>query len=98
MIFQRNLMENLTDFNEISNNLMEKLRSYADGKTVVSIQHHLNRAALDIISKVAFGMNVDSINDPNNELNSYIMNSLDGVGQIIYNPLISVRLLYNIFI
>ena len=41
-------------FNQITNLLTEKLRSMADGKTVVSLFNEVNRATLDAIALVNF--------------------------------------------
>ena len=83
-------MENLNDFNENSDTLMEKLRKYSDGKTMITLQYELNRATLDIISKVAFGMNVGSINDDKNELNACILNSMEGFVSVLSDPFVKV--------
>ena len=39
-------------FNQITNTLTEKLRSMADGKTVVNLFNEVNRATLDAIALV----------------------------------------------
>ena len=85
-------MEYLGDFNEKSDILMEKLRKYADGKTVINFLNEINRATLDIISKIFFGMTVESLNNPNNEFNNYISKSIGGCLMIRRDPLIRVDL------
>lgn len=60
-------------FNLKSNILLEKLRTLADGKTLVTLFDQFNCTALDIISAVAFGMDTDTLNDPNNKLNRYVL-------------------------
>jgi hypothetical protein len=39
-------------FNSLTDILMEKLRTKADGKTVVSLLNEMNRATLDAIASV----------------------------------------------
>jgi len=46
----------MDEFNYKSNKLLEKLRKFADGKTVVSLFDQFSCTAMDIISHVAFGM------------------------------------------
>lgn len=51
--FHRNVLINsMADFNDKTNILMEKLRSKANGKTIVSMNTEINKFALDIISSV----------------------------------------------
>ncbi len=93
--------------------LIEKLRSMADGKQVVTLFNELNHALLDLIARVsffsffflknfnrygymfekkaAFGMEVDSINEPSNELNHYVYESVKGFYRITFDPFIYVR-------
>lgn len=39
-------------FNQISNNVAEKFRSKADGKTIIHLFNEINRATLDAIALV----------------------------------------------
>ena len=48
----------------------------------------MNNATLDLIASVAFGMDVDSINDPENELNRYVYECLEGFYRIQFEPFI----------
>ena len=68
----------MDEFNNKSNILLEKTRSLADGKTVVTMFDQFNCTALDVISAVAFGMNTDTLNDPNNKLNIFVAEALKG--------------------
>lgn len=45
-------MEFVGQFNQKADILMEKLRSMADGKTVISLFPEINRATLDAIALV----------------------------------------------
>ena len=42
------------EFNDKGDILMEKFRSLADGKTLVTFQTEINRFALDVISSVIY--------------------------------------------
>lgn len=46
------LMTFVKQFNSLTDILMEKLRTKADGKTVVSLLNEMNRATLDAIASV----------------------------------------------
>ena len=46
------LINSLEEFNTKSDLLMDRFRSLADGKTVVTLFNEINRAALDIIASV----------------------------------------------
>ena len=48
------LMTFVNHFNSKADLLLERLRSLADGKTVVKLFPEINRAALDIIAMVSF--------------------------------------------
>ncbi|KAM5129025.1 cholesterol 24-hydroxylase-like [Mantella aurantiaca] len=50
-------------FNEKAEDLVERLAENADGKTEVGMHDMLCRITLDVISKVAFGMNLNAIDD-----------------------------------
>lgn len=91
--FQRNVLKTFFDeFNEKSNLLMEKLRSKADGKTRITMFPEINKLALDIISSVAFGFNNDSVNQSENYLNKLIINLLEGLNELLIDPLIQVKI------
>ncbi len=46
------LVHSLEEFNLKADLLMERFRSLADGKTIVTLFNEINRAALDIIASV----------------------------------------------
>ena len=58
--------------------MLEKLRKLANDKTVVKLFDQFNCTALDIIAQVAFGIETDTLNDPNNKLNKWVTESLKG--------------------
>ena len=43
----------MNEFNQKGDILMEKLRSFADGKTEIKLLNELNHAALDVIASVS---------------------------------------------
>nr|QUF59390.1 cytochrome p450 CYP3049F1 [Brachionus angularis] len=90
--FQQHVLINaITDFNLKIDLLLERLRTLADGKTQVILFNEINHAALDIIAKVAFGMNVDSINDPKNELNHYVYEGIKGFYRQTFDPFLMYK-------
>ncbi|XP_033846327.1 cholesterol 24-hydroxylase-like isoform X3 [Periophthalmus magnuspinnatus] len=55
-LYLRGLM---STFNERADKLMDKLSEHADNKTVANMLHLFNCVAMDIIAKVAFGVELD---------------------------------------
>lgn len=51
----------VSHFNQIVNTLSDKLRSKADGKTVISMFDEINRATLDAIALVSMRMPVVNV-------------------------------------
>uniref|UniRef100_A0A3B4B802 Cholesterol 24-hydroxylase n=1 Tax=Periophthalmus magnuspinnatus TaxID=409849 RepID=A0A3B4B802_9GOBI len=49
----------MSTFNERADKLMDKLSEHADNKTVANMLHLFNCVAMDIIAKVAFGVELD---------------------------------------
>ena len=84
----------LNGINLKSDILLDRFKNLSDAaaltKTSVKMFDEMNHAALDIIASVAFGMNNDSINDPNNILNKYVYESVKGFYRIQFEPFILV--------
>ncbi|XP_069805422.1 cholesterol 24-hydroxylase-like isoform X2 [Dendropsophus ebraccatus] len=57
------LIELMAPFNEKAEELMERLAEKADGSCHVGMHAMMSRVALDVISKVAFGMETNSLED-----------------------------------
>ena len=55
---------------------MERLRCLADGKTIVNLFTEFNHATLDAIAQIAFGMDVDSINQKDPKLSQALSSIL----------------------
>nr|UOU03247.1 cytochrome P450 3049F1 [Brachionus rubens] len=94
------LHDSVNELNSKIDILLLRLRSLADGKTKITLFNEINHVALDIIASVAFGMNVDSVNDPKNELNHYVYESLKGFYRQTFEPFLQFnptewKFLYN---
>ncbi|KAJ8007314.1 hypothetical protein DPEC_G00116250 [Dallia pectoralis] len=57
------LQSQVGTFNERADKLMDKLATVADTSTTVSMQHMFNCVTLDVITKVAFGVDLNLLND-----------------------------------
>ncbi|XP_069064398.1 cholesterol 24-hydroxylase-like isoform X2 [Pleurodeles waltl] len=66
-------------FNEKAEALMEKLEEKADGKTEVGIHNLMCRVTLDVIAKVAFGLELNSLQDEKTPFPQAITTALKGM-------------------
>ena len=82
----------LKQFNEKSDILMDRLRSFADGKRVVDLFPELNHTALDAINLIAFGLNTDCINEKDKRLSDSISDSLRVIGLSFEIPFYEVQI------
>ncbi|XP_022090979.1 cholesterol 24-hydroxylase-like [Acanthaster planci] len=81
--FHRKYLKTLiSTFNQSANVLIEKLTNVADGKTVVPMLDEFNKFTLDVLAKVAFGL--DLLEDKG--FNKAICKSLTGVEICFYKP------------
>lgn len=80
--FLRSIMKT---FNKAADDLMEKLRKDADGKTVMRLDHELHLITHDIIGKVAFDKDLDALNDNQNPFPHAITMVLDGFSASVKN-------------
>lgn len=87
-----NIEEYAIQFNEQGNILMDKLRSLADGKTPIRMLTYFTRATLDIIANVAFGLNINSMEDSSNILNDHLNQILGSITDLIADPLLPVAI------
>lgn len=69
-------------FNEMSERLMDKLEENADGKTPVVMHDLVNCVTLDVITKVAFGVDLNLLNDTDSPFQNAIELCLKGM---LYN-------------
>ncbi|XP_038073597.1 cholesterol 24-hydroxylase-like [Patiria miniata] len=81
--FHRKYLKNLiSSFNKSANVLIDKLAKVADGKTEVLMLDEFNKFTLDVLAKVAFGL--DLLEDKG--FNKAICKSLVGVEICFYKP------------
>ncbi|XP_069807338.1 cholesterol 24-hydroxylase-like [Dendropsophus ebraccatus] len=73
-------------FNEKAENLMEQLASKADGKQHVSLHGVINRVTLDVITKVAFGMELGLSEGNESDFPNAISLALKGMVTYMQNP------------
>ena len=86
------LMTFVDQFNAKGDLLMERLRSFGDGLTIVNLSDEFNHAALDAIALIAFGMNIDSINKTKNELKTALRESVKIQLESVFDPFFKVCL------
>nr|AHL88998.1 cytochrome p450 3049E2 [Brachionus koreanus] len=90
--FKKNVVsESIDHFNSKGNILIEKLNKAADLKGPICIFDEFNRMALDAIAKIAFDLELDSINKPESKLNGFIGKGLHGLTLKMTDPLIEMR-------
>jgi hypothetical protein len=83
-------MELVGHFNEIIDSLSEKLRSKADGKTAINFFTEINRATLDAIALIAFGMHTESIKDDNSLLSNSLHTVMQTMQEMFFDPFMTV--------
>ncbi|KAL0963164.1 hypothetical protein UPYG_G00350550 [Umbra pygmaea] len=66
-------------FNERAEKLMDKLGEMADTHTAANMHHLLNCVTLDVITKVAFGVDLDLLNDSDSPFPKAIETCLQGM-------------------
>ncbi|XP_072032333.1 cholesterol 24-hydroxylase-like [Amphiura filiformis] len=72
--FHRRFLKDFMDpFNASTELFLDKLSEKADGKTPISMVEHLNRVTLDVISKVAFDLDLGIIEDENSFFNQTVL-------------------------
>ncbi|XP_063188954.1 cholesterol 24-hydroxylase [Chroicocephalus ridibundus] len=78
--FSRSYLIGLMEtFNEKAEELMEKLEEKADGKTEFSMLNMMNRVTMDIIGKVAFGLELNALSDDQMPLPHAVRMVLEGM-------------------
>ncbi|XP_014813164.1 PREDICTED: cholesterol 24-hydroxylase [Calidris pugnax] len=78
--FSRSYLIGLMEtFNEKAEELMEKLEEKADGKTEFSMLTMMNRVTMDIIGKVAFGLELNALSDDRLPLPHAVRMVLEGM-------------------
>nr|UOU03249.1 cytochrome P450 3049E2-1 [Brachionus rubens] len=80
------LIESLNEFNTKGNMLIKKFYSMSNNNESFSIFNEFNRIALDVIAKIAFDLDIDSINDNQCKLNYYIAKGMESITLIMNDP------------
>ncbi|XP_043930623.1 cholesterol 24-hydroxylase-like [Protopterus annectens] len=80
------LKEMMGIFNEKAEYLMQKLEENADGKTEVEMHAMINRVTLDVIAKVAFGMDLHLLDNKQSPFPHAISAVLKGMVPHVQNP------------
>ncbi|XP_018416585.1 PREDICTED: cholesterol 24-hydroxylase-like [Nanorana parkeri] len=73
-------------FNEKAEELMEQLAGKADGKAEFAMHEMMNKVTLDVIAKVAFGMDLNSLHDDQTPFPQAISTVMRGLAET-RNPL-----------
>ncbi|CAB1342635.1 unnamed protein product [Coregonus sp. 'balchen'] len=76
---QRYLRGQMGAFNERAENLMDKLADMADNNTAANMHHMFNRVTLDVITKVAFGVELDLLKESDTPFPNAIEMCLKGM-------------------
>ncbi|NXB64909.1 CP46A hydroxylase, partial [Struthidea cinerea] len=80
--FSRSYLIGLMDtFNEKAEELMEKLEEKADGKTEFSMLSMMSRVTMDIIGKVAFGLELNALSDDQTPLPNAVTKIMVGLNK-----------------
>ncbi|NWS91852.1 CP46A hydroxylase, partial [Toxostoma redivivum] len=80
--FSRSYLIGLMDtFNEKAEELMEKLEKKADGKTEFSMLSMMSRVTMDIIGKVAFGLELNALSDDQTPLPNAVTKIMEGLNK-----------------
>ncbi|XP_068110665.1 cholesterol 24-hydroxylase-like [Hyperolius riggenbachi] len=82
------LMDMVGVFNDVAEQLTEQLEKKADGKQEVSMHAHINCVTLDVITRVAFGMELGLTEGMNSVFPAAISTILKGMVQYLQNPLL----------
>uniref|UniRef100_A0A6I8SZA3 Cholesterol 24-hydroxylase n=1 Tax=Xenopus tropicalis TaxID=8364 RepID=A0A6I8SZA3_XENTR len=80
------LKEMIGIFNERAEQMMEKLEEKADGHQEVSMHSIINRVTLDVITKVAFGMDLGLVEGNKTDFPNAISKVLTGMMRYMQNP------------
>nr|QEV83790.1 cytochrome P450 [Brachionus rotundiformis] len=85
------LMQSLDEFNSKGDVLVQRLSDLSKQNDCICLFNELNHMTLDVIAKVAFDLDTDSLNNPNSKLNYYICRGLEAITLDLTDPLCSFR-------
>ena len=86
------LKDFMTNFNNVSNRFLIRMRKVADSGKVVSMLNEFGKATLEAISEVSFNIDTNVIEDPESPFPSAIRNYLKGVQANLDIPISSTFL------
>nr|AHL88997.1 cytochrome p450 3049E1 [Brachionus koreanus] len=81
------LMQSLDEFNSKGDLLLQRLNNLSKSNECISLFNEINHMTLDVIAKVAFDLDTDSLNNPESKLNNYICRGLEAVTLDLTDPL-----------
>lgn len=85
--FHRKYLMNLMDaFNSVGDGFLEKLSQLADGNTPVRMADEFARVTLDIIGKVGFNIDLDTVHNPASKFPTAVSKMLEGIQAGFQNP------------
>ncbi|RMZ96970.1 cholesterol 24-hydroxylase-like [Brachionus plicatilis] len=91
--FKKNaISEGIDHFNSKGNELIQKLNLVADSNKSICMFDEFNRMALDAIAKIAFDLDLDTINNQESKLNTFIAKALHGLTLKMTDPFSEIRL------
>eukprot|EP00112_Aurelia_sp_Birch-Aquarium-sp1_P016901 Seg387.6 transcript_id=Seg387.6/GoldUCD/mRNA.D3Y31 product="Cholesterol 24-hydroxylase" protein_id=Seg387.6/GoldUCD/D3Y31 len=91
LLFPRYLKSLMPNYNKSADLLIRKLRDFADGETVVDFAKELHKVALDVIGKVAFGMNLNTIFDEDEPFTNAVDSVFEGIQFKLRTPFYKFR-------
>ncbi|XP_038072893.1 cholesterol 24-hydroxylase-like isoform X2 [Patiria miniata] len=90
--FHRKYLQGMMrQFNAGADVLIDKLSHKADGKTKVAMLDEFNRTTLDVIAKVAFGMDLKATRDDKSIFNQAITMSFRGLAVAMTSPMTEIN-------
>ena len=78
-------------FNTKADLLMERFRTIANGEITINLFNEFNHVTLDVIALIAFGMNIDSINQKDTQLCKIISETLEIIQETLFDPFYKVK-------
>ncbi|KAM7429821.1 hypothetical protein ABFA07_019388 [Porites harrisoni] len=82
---RKSLKDLMSSFNSTADLLLDHLSTMADGKTQICMVDEFARAALDVICKVAFGMEIDVISGKDTKFTDAVSLSFHGVEEATFD-------------
>ncbi|CAF0860746.1 unnamed protein product [Brachionus calyciflorus] len=80
------LIESLNEFNSKGDILIEKLLKLSSEDKSIQMLNEFSCMALDVIAKIAFDLNTNSINDREMKLNKYISLGFEAITMLMNDP------------